>query len=140
MPSLCPHDLPVITTNGPYYRQVHPNNFQDGRALSPAFTLQDTGCHFCLSLNDGVRTTAARCYLEYTQSAERLSAAVVEISSHEIEASGADRVVDEPNEQTHAHVDAIYESSLSRRQQRRVAQFLATAANKRGPAYLPETG
>ncbi len=137
-PSLCPHNNPAITTGGPYYRQVHPNNFQDGRVLSSAFGLQDTGCHLCISLNDGARTTARRCYLEYTQSGELSSVAVVEISLHEIEASGSDRVVDEPNEQTHAHVDAIYESSLSRRQQRRVAQFLATAANKKGPAYLPD--
>ena len=61
-PAQCSHDNRTITTGGPYYRQVHPNNFQDGRALSPAFVLQDTGCHFTLSFNDGARTTAERCH------------------------------------------------------------------------------
>ena len=37
----CPHDHQTIANGGPYYRQVHPNNFQDGRALSPAFVLQE---------------------------------------------------------------------------------------------------
>ena len=32
----CPHNHPTITSGGPYYRQAHPNNFQDGRALSQA--------------------------------------------------------------------------------------------------------
>ena len=136
-PSLCPHDNPTITAGGPYYRQVHPNNFQDGRVLSPAFVLQDMGCHMTLSLNDGARTTARRCYLEYTGGGERSSVAVLEITSRELEESGAVRVVDSPNEQTHAHVDAIYQRPLSRRQQRNVAQFLTVSANKRSPAYRP---
>ena len=66
-PVQCPHNHQTVTNAGPYYRQVHPNNFQDGRAISPAFVLQDTGCHFTLSLSDGSRTTAERCYREYTQ-------------------------------------------------------------------------
>ena len=37
MPEECPHGNATITGGGPYYRQVHPNNFQDGRVLSPAF-------------------------------------------------------------------------------------------------------
>ena len=45
MPEECPHGNATITGGGPYYRQVHPNNFQDGRVLSPAFVLHDTGCH-----------------------------------------------------------------------------------------------
>ena len=61
-PEQCPHDHQTVTKGGAYYRQVHPNNFQDGWALSPACVLQDTGCHFTLSLNDGSRTTAERCY------------------------------------------------------------------------------
>ena len=136
-PSLCPHDNPTITAGGPYYRQVHPNNFQDGRVLSPAFVLQDTGCHMTLSLNDGTRTTARRCYLEYTYGGERSSVAVLEITSRELEESGAVRVVDSPNDQTHAHVDALYQKPLSRRQQRNVAQFLTLSANQRSPAYRP---
>ena len=39
-PKQCPHEHQTVTNGGPYYRQVHPNNFQDGRALSPAFVLQ----------------------------------------------------------------------------------------------------
>lgn len=139
-PAVCPHDNPAITTSGPYYRQVHPNNFQDGRALSPAFVLQHTGCHLTLSLNDGARTTAARCHREYTLTGEPLSAAVLEITLQELEESGTDRVVDSPDEQTHAHVDAMYGKPLSRRQQRNVGQSLAAAANRRGPAYQPHYG
>ena len=45
MPEGCPHGNATITSGGPYCRQVHPNNFQDGRVLSPAFVLHDTGCH-----------------------------------------------------------------------------------------------
>ena len=133
-----PHDHETVTTGGPYYRQVHPNNFQDGRALSPAFVLQDTGGHFTLSLNDGSRTTAARCHREYTQQDGRQSAAVLELSADDLAASGSDRVVDSPNEQTRAHVDAIYEKPMSRREQRRAALALASAANRRPPALLPE--
>ena len=136
-PERCPHDRPTINNGGPYYRQVHPNNFQDGRALSPAFVLQDTGCHFTLSLNDGSRTTAERCHREYTQQGGRQSAAVLEVTADELAASGSHRVVDSANEQTHAHVDAMYEKPMSRRQQRNAAQSLATAANWRGPAHLP---
>ena len=62
----------------PNYRQVHPNDVRDGQTLSPAFVLQDTGCHFTLSLNDGSRTTAERRYREYTYQASRQSAAVLE--------------------------------------------------------------
>ena len=140
MPTVCPHDNPTVVAGGPYYRQVHPNNFQEGRALSPAFTLQDTVCHLTMSLNDGARTTVERCYLEYTQNGERVSAAVLAITEQELVESGAVRIVDSPDEQTHAHVDAIYEKPLSRRQQRNVGQFLATAANRRGPAYRQDTG
>ena len=89
-----PHDHRTITSGGPYYRQVHPNNFQDGRVLSPAFVLQDTGCHLALSLNDGSRTTAARCHREYTQQSGHQSAAVLEVSADELAASGSHRVVD----------------------------------------------
>ena len=139
-PEQCPHDHQTIANGGPYYRQVHPNNFQDGRALSPAFVLQDTGCHFTLSLNDGSRTTAERCYREYTQQAGRQSAAVLEVITDELAASGSYHVVDSANEQTHAHVDAMYEKPMSRRQQRNAAQSLAAVANRRGPAYLPAHG
>ena len=66
MPEGCPHGNATITGGGPYYRQVHPNNFQDGRVLSPALVLHDTGCHLTLSLNDGARTTAERCHREFT--------------------------------------------------------------------------
>ena len=138
--ALCPHDHQAITTGGPYYRQVHPNNFQDGRALSPAFVLQDTGCPFTLSLNDSSRTTAERCHREYTQHSGRQSAAVLAATGDELAASGSHRVVDSANEQTHAHVDAMYRKPMSRRQQRNSAQTLAVAANRRGPAYLPAPG
>ena len=139
-PERCSHDHQTINNVGPYYRQVHPNNFQDGRALSPAFVLQDTGCHFTLSLNDGSRTTAERCHREYTQQGGRQSAAVLEVTAAELAASGSHRVVDSANEQTHGHVDAMYEQPMSRRQQRNAAQSLVAAANRRGPAYLPAHG
>ena len=139
MPEECPHGNATITGGGPYYRQVHPNNFQDGRVLSPAFVLQDTGCHLTLSLNDGARTTAERCHREFTEKGGRLSAAVVSISTDELAESGAERVVDSPNEQTHAHVDAMYDQPLSRRQRRNVAQSLVIAANRKVPAYIPTT-
>ena len=84
MPEECPHGNATLTGGGPYYRQVHPNNFQDGRVLSPAFVLQNTGCHLTLSLNDGARTTAERCHREFTAKGGRLSAAVVSISTDEL--------------------------------------------------------
>ena len=127
MPEECPHGNTTITGGGPYYRQVHPNNFQDGRVLSPAFVLQNTGCHLTLS------------HREFTAKGGRLSAAVVSISTDELAESGAERVVDSPNEQTHAHVDAMYDQPLSRRQRRNVAQSLVMAANRRVPAYIPTT-
>ena len=79
IPPECPHGNYRIKTGGPYYRQVHPRNFQDGRVLPPAFILQETSCHLTLSLNDGARTTAQRCHLEYTQQGQRLSIAVARI-------------------------------------------------------------
>ena len=137
-PPECPHGNDRIETGGPYYRQVHPRNFQDGRVLPPAFILQDTSCHLTLSLNDGARTTAERCHLEYTGQGQRLSAAVVELTVQELEDSGARHIVDSPNEETDAHVDALYEAPMSRRQRREASQSLSAAANRRGPAYLPE--
>lgn len=137
MPADCPHDNPTLTTGGPYFRQVHPNNFQEGRVLSPAFLLQDTGCHLILSLNDGARTTAELCHRQYTRNGQRSSAAVLELTASELSGSGAHRVVDSPNQETQAHVDALYLKPLNRRQQRNVGQFLAAVANRKGPAYLP---
>ena len=64
----CPHDNPVITTHGPYYRQVHPNHFQDGIALTGSFILGNTSCHFDLSLNDG----AARPQIAATENILRM--------------------------------------------------------------------
>lgn len=136
-PENCPHHNADVTGGGPYYRQVHPRNFQDGRALSPAFTLQDTDCHLSLSFNDGARTTAERCYQEYTSQAQRLSVAVMELIAQEVEESGARRIVESPDDQTYAHVDAVYEKPMSRRQRRDAAQSLTVSANRRGPAYLP---
>ena len=136
-PANCPHSNPALTGTGPYYRQV-PRNFQDGRALSPAFTLQDTDCHLTLSLNNGARTTAERCHQEYTGQGQRLSAAVMELTAQELEESGARRIVDSPNDQTYAHVDAVYDKPMSRRQRREAAQSLTAAANRRMPAYLPK--
>ena len=138
IPPECPHGNNRIETRGPYYRQVHPRNFQDGRVLPPAFILQDTSCHFSLSLNDAARTTAERCHMEYTGQGQRLSAAVAELTVQELEESGARQIVDSPNEETHAHVDALYERPMTRRQRRDAAQSLSAAANRRGPAYLPE--
>lgn len=137
-PPDCPHGNERIDTDGPYYRQVHPRNFQDGRVLPPAFILQETSCHFTLSLNDGAHTTAERCHLEYTGQGQRLSAAVVQLSVQELEDSGAQRIVDSPNGETSTHIDALYEAPMSRRQGRDAAQSLSAAANRRGPAYLPE--
>ena len=138
IPPECPHGNDRIETGGPCYRQIHPRNFQDGRVLPPAFILQDTSCHFTLSLNDGSRTTAERCHLEYTRQGQRLSAAVVELTVQELEDSGAGHIVDCPNQETDAHADALYEKPMSRRQRRDAAQSLSSAANRRGPAYLPE--
>ena len=137
-PENCPHHNPDVTGAGPYYRQVHPRNFQDGRALSPAFTLQDTECHLTLSFNDGDRTTAERCHHEYTGQGRRQSAAVMEVITQELDESRARRIVESPNDETHAHVDAIYEKTMSRRRRRDAAQSLTAAANRRGPAYVPE--
>ena len=127
MPEECPHGNATITGGDHYYRQVHPNNPPDGRVLSPAFVLQNTGCHLTLS------------HREFTAKSGRLSADVVSISTDELAESGAERVVDSPNEQTHAHVDAMYDQPLSRRQRRNVAQSLVMAANRRVPAYIPTT-
>ena len=82
MPEKCPHGNTTITGGGPYYRQVHPNNFQEGRVLSKAFVSQNTGCHLTLS------------HREFTAKGGRLSAAVVSISTDELAESGAERVAD----------------------------------------------
>ena len=138
-PAVCPHDNQPITTQGPYYRQVHPNYFQDGLALPRAFILQDTGCgsHYGLSLNDGIRTTARRCHREYTHNGGYSSAAVLAVSEQELRESGAIAIVDSPNEITFAHVDALYKQPMSRRQRDNVGKALIAPANKRGPVYVP---
>ena len=136
-PAVCPHDNPAITSLGPYYRQVHPNNFQNGQALPGSFILNDTGCHYGLSLHDGARTTAKRCHGEYTKSG-RQSAAVLEVSEQELSDSGKFVIVDSPDGTTFAHVDALYRQPLSNRQKSNVQKELLIAANKRGPAYVPE--
>ena len=138
IPPRCPHGNDQLETDGPYYRQVHPRNFQDGRALPPAFILEDTSCHLTLSLNDAARTTPERCHQEYTSQGQRLSAAVLELTAQELEDSGTRRIVDSPNDGTYAHVDALYEKPMSRRQRRQATQSLSAAANHRGPAYLPK--
>ena len=84
IPPGCPHGNDQLETDGLYYRQVHPTNFQDGRALPPAFILQDTSCHLTLSLNDAARTTPERCHQEYTSQGRRLSAAVLELTTQEL--------------------------------------------------------
>ncbi len=136
-PAVCPHDNQVITTEGPYFRQVHPNHFQDGRALLGSFILKDTGCHYGLSLNDGVRTTAARCHGEYIQNSEKLSAAVLAVSEKELMDTGAFVIVDSPDEITFAHVDALYMPTMSNSKRKGVDKALMAAANKRSPAYIP---
>ena len=136
-PTDCPHDNPVITTDGPYYRQVHPNNLQDGQAIPLAFKLKDTGCHYGLSLNDGARTTADRSHREYTQNSPNKSAAVLEVSAQELVGTGAYVTVDSPDGITCAHVDALYKKPMSNRLRENAAKELMTAANKRGAAYIP---
>lgn len=136
-PANCPHGNPIITTDGPYYRQVHPNNFQNGKALPGSFVLGDTGCHRTLSLNDGVRTTPERCYREYIQNSGKESAAVLQVSREELSTNGAYSIVDSPNGTTYAHVDAMYDRGLSNKARKNVDKALMTAANKRGPAYIP---
>lgn len=136
-PEDCPHDNQAITTDGPYYRQVHPNYFQNGQALPGSFILNNTGCHFGLSLNDGVRTTAARSHQEYIQNSGKLSAAVVQVSEQEITDTGAFVIVDSPNGISHAHVDALYTKPMSRKLRGNADKALTTAANKRVPAYVP---
>ena len=71
-PADCPHHNQAVTTPGPYYRQAHPKFFQNGRALSSAFILQDTSCHLTLSLNDAARTTPERCQQVYTSHPEEV--------------------------------------------------------------------
>ena len=136
-PADCPHDNPAITGDGPYYRQVHPNHFQNGQALPGSFILNDTGSHFGLSLHDGARTTAERCHREYTQNGGNLSAAVVQVSRQELIETGASVIVDSPDGITFAHVDALYEKPMSRRLRSNADKALMTAANRRGPAYIP---
>ena len=136
-PADCPHDNQAITTDGPYYRQVHPNNFQNGQALPWAFILNSTGCHFALSLHDGVRTTAARSHQEYTQNSGKLSAAVLQVSEQELRDTGAFVIVDSPDGVTYAHVDALYKQPMSRKLRDDAGKALMTAANKRVPAYVP---
>lgn len=138
IPSECPHSNDELETGGPYYRQVHPTLFQNGRALSPAFILQDTSCHLTLSLNDAARTTPERCHREYTSQGQRLSAAVMELTTPELHDSGASRIVESPNDETYAHADALYGKPMTRRQRRQAAQSLSAAANLKGPAYLPQ--
>ena len=137
-PAVCPHNNPPITTNGPYYRQVHPNNFQNGRALPGSFILNNTGCHYGLSLHDGARTTADLCHQEYTQDGNRRSATVLEISDQELTHSGVFVVVDSPDAITYVHVDALYKHALSNRQRKNADRELLVAANKRGLVYFPE--
>ena len=136
-PTVCPHGNQVITTGGPYYRQVHPNHFQNGQALPGSFILRNTGCHFALSLNDGARTTADRCHQEYTQNSRNKSAAVLEVSKQELTDSGVCVVVDSPDGITYAHVDALYPQNMSNGLRGKAAKALMTAANNRGPAYIP---
>ena len=97
-PADCPHDNPAITGDGPYYRQVHPNNFQNGR---------------------------------------NLSAAVLQVSRQELIDTGASLIVDSPDGITFAHVDALYEKPMSNRLRSNAGKALLTAANRRGPAYVP---
>ena len=135
----CPHDRPVITTDGPYYRQVHPNDFQNGVALPAAFRVKDTGtgCHYGLSFHDSVRTTAQCCHREYTVDGGYKSAAVFEVSSQELVGTGASKVVDSPDGISFAHVDALYEHPMNRDVRQGVRSELTLAANRRGPVYVP---
>ena len=137
-PTVCPHDNQAITTDGPYYRQVHPNHFQNGQALPGSFILNSTGCHFGLSLNDGYRTTADRCHQEYTQNSGKLSAAVLEVSEQELTDTGAFVIVDSPDGVTFAHVDALYQHPMTRKQRSDVDKALMIAANRKGSAYIPK--
>ena len=137
-PTVCPHDNQAITTDGPYYRQVHPNNFQNGQALPGSFILKNTGCHYGLSLNDGACTTAVRCHREYTQNSGGLSAAVLEVSEQELTDTGAFAIVDSPDGITFAHVDALYKQPMSSKLRKDADKALMTAANRRRPAYIPE--
>ena len=132
-----PHDNPTVTGDGPYYRQVHPNHFQNGLALPGSFILHDTGCHFGLSLHDGARTTAERCHREYTQNGGNRSGAVVQVSRQELTDTGVSVVVDSPDGITFAHVDALYEKPMSNPLRSNAGKALLTAANRRGPAYVP---
>ena len=132
----CDHRRNRIETIGPRYRQVHPNNFQDGRALPPAFILQETSCHLTLSLNDGARTSPDKCYEEYTATG-RKSAAVLQLTNQDLHESGHELTSDSPKDQTTAHVDAAFPVSLSRRRKREIAQSLAKATNRNGTAYMP---
>lgn len=137
--TVCPHDNEVITTDGPYYRQVHPNHFQNGQALPGSFILNGTGgCHFGLSLHDGARTTADRCHQEYTKNSEKPSAAVLEVTKEELRDTGAFVIVDSPDGITFAHVDALYEQLISKKFRKDAGKALMISANRRGPAYIPK--
>ena len=137
-PTVCPHDNQAITTPGPYYRQVHPNSFQNGQALPGSFIIKSTGCHYALSLNDGHRTTPDRCYREYTENNGRRSAAVLEVPLDELTQTGVFLIVDSPDGITCAHVDALYKETTSHKNRSDAQKALITAANRRRLAYIPE--
>ena len=66
------------------------------------------------------------------------STSVLEVSEKELTGSGAFVVVDSPDGITRAHVDALYKPPMSSKQRKDVDKGLMTAANKRGPAYVPK--
>ena len=58
--------------------------------------------------------------------------------AQELEESWAERIVDSPNEQTCAHLNALYGKLMRMRQRRHPVQSLTAAANGRRPAYLSD--
>ena len=113
-------------------------SLSERESFAGSFILNDTGCHFGLSLHDGSRTTADRCHQEYTQNSEKPSAAVLEVTEEELKNTGAFVIVDSPDGITFAHVDALYKHSLSNKLRKDAGRALMTAANRRGPVYIPK--
>jgi hypothetical protein len=46
-------------------------------------------------------------------------------------------VVDSPNQITYAHADGMFKHDLSRKARSNIEKALITAANERGPAFVP---
>ena len=81
------------------------------------------------------RNAVTRNTLRITRSYRRR---FLEVTKEELKDTGAFVIVDSPDEITFAHVDALYKQLLSNKLRKDVGKALMTAANRRGPAYIPK--